>query len=45
LRDNLGGPFASEGVIAGGVSDPPAAHPLVVRKPASATLSGLAAPW
>jgi hypothetical protein len=45
LRDNLGGPFASEGVIAGGVSDPPATDPLVVRKPAFAPLSGLAALW
>jgi hypothetical protein len=41
LRDNLGGPFASEGVITGGVSDPPAADPLVVRKPAFAALSRL----
>ena len=45
LRDNLGGPFASEGVIAGAVSDPPAADPLVVRKPAFAALSRLAALW
>jgi hypothetical protein len=45
LRDNLGGQFASEGVIAGGVSDPPAADPLVVRKPAFAALSRLAALW
>ena len=34
LRDNLGGQFASEGVIAGSVSDPPTANPRVVRKPA-----------
>jgi hypothetical protein len=45
LRDNLGGPFASEGVIAGGVSDPPSADPLVVRKPAFAALSRVAALW
>jgi hypothetical protein len=45
LRDNLGGQFASEGVIAGGVSDPPAADPLVVRKPAFGALSRLAALW
>ena len=32
----------SEGVIAGGVSDPPAAGPLLVRKPAFAALSRLA---
>ena len=42
LRDNLGGQFASEGVIAGGVSDPPQPEPLVVRKPAFASLRGLA---
>jgi hypothetical protein len=43
LRDNLGGQFASEGVIAGGVSDPPTANPRVVRKPAFLALSRLAA--
>jgi hypothetical protein len=43
LRDNLGGQFASEGVIAGSVSDPPTANPQVVRKPAFAALSRLAA--
>jgi hypothetical protein len=42
LRDNLGGQFASEGVIAGRVGDPPQAHPLVVRKPAFAALRRLA---
>jgi hypothetical protein len=41
LRDNLGGQFASEGVIGGAVSDPPQPEPLVVRKPAFASLSGL----
>ena len=47
LRDNLAGQFASEGIIAGGVSDPPQAAPLVVRKPAFAALRGLAGtrPW
>ena len=47
LRDNLGGQFASEGVIAGSVSDPPGADPTVVRKPAFAALRGLAGtrPW
>jgi hypothetical protein len=45
LRDNLGGQFASEGVIAGSVSDPPTADPRVVRKPAFAALSRLAASW
>jgi hypothetical protein len=42
LRDNLGGQFASEGVIAGRVSDPPRAHPRVVRKPAFAAVRRLA---
>jgi hypothetical protein len=45
LRDNLAGQFASEGVIAGGVSDPPQAAPVVVRKPAFAALSRLAGTW
>jgi hypothetical protein len=42
LRDNLAGPFASEGVIGGGVNDPPQPEPLVVRKPAFDSLRGLA---
>jgi hypothetical protein len=42
LRDNLAGQFASEGVIAGGVGDPPQARPRVVRKPAFAALRRLA---
>ena len=42
LRDNLAGQFASEGVIAGRVSDAPRAHPLVVRKPAFTALRRLA---
>ena len=42
LRDNLAGQFASEGVIGGRVSDPPQAHPLVVRKPAFTVLRRLA---
>jgi hypothetical protein len=41
LRDNLTGPFASEGVIAGTVTDPPQRDPLVVHKPAFTTLSQL----
>ena len=45
LRDNLAGQFASEGVIAGTVSDPPQAEPVVVRKPAFAALSGPATAW
>jgi hypothetical protein len=42
LRDNLGGQFASEGVIGGTVCDPPPADPRVVRKPAFTDLSRLA---
>jgi hypothetical protein len=34
LRDNLDGQFASEGLLAGDVSDPPSATPAVRRKPA-----------
>lgn len=45
LRDNLAGQFASEGVIAGRVSDPPQAYPLVVRKPGFAALRRLAGRW
>jgi hypothetical protein len=33
-RDNLGGAFASEGVLGGDVADPPPADPDIVRKPA-----------
>src|SRR4029453_7388184 len=43
LRDNLGGQFASEGVIAGGARAPPTPTPRVVRKPAFPALSRLAA--
>jgi hypothetical protein len=43
LRDNLTGQFASEGVIAGAVADPPQPEPRVVRKPAFVALTGLAA--
>ena len=47
-RDNLGGPFASEGVLGGNVADPPAADPEMVTKPAFAVVQGdrglLAAP-
>jgi hypothetical protein len=42
LRDNLAGQFASEGIIAGAVSDPPQTAPLVVRKPAFTALRRLA---
>ena len=34
LRDNLGGEFASEGLIGGSVLDPPVDNPQVRRKPA-----------
>ena len=44
LRDNLTGPFASEGIIAGTVTDPPQPGPLIVRKPAFTTVSQLWAP-
>ena len=37
-RDNLGGPFASEGLLGGDVSDPPVANPLVVEKPSYAAV-------
>jgi hypothetical protein len=33
-RDNLGGEFASEGVLGGDVADPPPADPEIVAKPA-----------
>jgi hypothetical protein len=42
LRDNLAGQFASEGIIAGAVTDPPQTAPLVVRKPAFTALRRLA---
>ena len=35
-RDNLGGSFASEGLLGGTVADPPVADPVVRRKPAAA---------
>jgi hypothetical protein len=41
-RDNLGGQFASEGLLAGNVLDPPVANPLVVEKPAYAEVATLA---
>jgi hypothetical protein len=40
-RDNLGGAFASEGVLGGTVRDPPSAAPDVVRKPAFWALRAL----
>jgi hypothetical protein len=41
-RDNLGGQFASEGVLGGDVSDPPVANPTVVEKPSYAAVQTLA---
>jgi hypothetical protein len=40
-RDNLGGWFASEGVLGGAVEDPPSANPRVIRKPAFYALRAL----
>jgi len=42
-RDNLSGWFASEGVLAGTVSDPPCERPKVIRKPAWFALRALVA--
>jgi hypothetical protein len=41
-RDNLGGQFASEGVVGGDVLDPPAADAQPIEKPAFATVRDLA---
>jgi hypothetical protein len=41
-RDNLGGAFASEGLLAGTVADPPTADPVVRRKPAAMAFARLA---
>lgn len=41
-RDNLGGQFASEGLLGGDVSDPPVADPEVVEKPAYAAVRAIA---
>lgn len=41
-RDNLGGPYASEGVLGGNVSDPPVANPQVVQRTAYAAVAHLA---
>jgi hypothetical protein len=42
-RDNLGGPFGSEGVLGGDVSDPPVPDPEIMAKPAFATVADIAA--
>ncbi len=41
-RDNLTGPFASEGVLGGDVADPPPADPQIVTKPAFAAVQAIA---
>ncbi|MGO9959389.1 MAG: glycosyl hydrolase, partial [Solirubrobacteraceae bacterium] len=41
-RDNLTGQYASEGLLGGGVSDPPPADPLVIEKPAYLAVQTLA---
>ena len=41
-RDNLGGQFASEGVVGGNVLDPPPADAQPIEKPAFATVRALA---
>jgi hypothetical protein len=38
LRDNRGGPWATEGLIGGTVFDPPSPAPQVIRKPADAAV-------
>jgi len=38
LRDNRGGPWASEGLIGGTVGDPPSWDPVIRRKPAAAAV-------
>jgi hypothetical protein len=40
-RDNLTGQFASEGLLGGNVLDPPVANPVVVQKPAYATVAAI----
>jgi len=41
-RDNLGGAFASEGVLGGDVTDPPPADPQIVARPSFAVVQHLA---
>jgi hypothetical protein len=42
-RDNLSGPFASEGVLGGDVSDPPPPDPQIAAKPSFAVVANIAA--
>jgi hypothetical protein len=41
-RDNLGGAFASEGVLGGDVADPPPADPQIVARPAFSAVANIA---
>jgi hypothetical protein len=41
-RDDLGGEFASEGLLGGSVADPPVADPQVIQKPAYAAVRATA---
>ncbi|HEY2005442.1 MAG TPA: choice-of-anchor D domain-containing protein [Solirubrobacteraceae bacterium] len=41
-RDNLGGQFASEGLLGGDVSDPPVSDPYVIERPAFAAVAHIA---
>ncbi len=41
-RDNLSGPFASEGVLGGDVADPPPANPQIVTRPAFGVVQAIA---
>ncbi|MGZ4299001.1 MAG: choice-of-anchor D domain-containing protein [Solirubrobacteraceae bacterium] len=41
-RDNLTGPFASEGVLGGEVQDPPVADPQIVAKPSFSVVGAMA---
>jgi polysaccharide biosynthesis protein PslG len=42
-RDNLSGPFASEGVLGGDIADPPPANPQIVTKPSLGVVADAAA--
>jgi hypothetical protein len=44
LRDSRGGPWASEGLLTGGVLDPPQPDPVVVRRPSALVFQRLARP-
>jgi hypothetical protein len=42
LRDNRGGPWASEGLLSGTVTDPPQPDPTIVRRPTADVFQALA---